>query len=280
MSRKIPLNTAFLKAVSADIDPIFKSTRGGPQIIEADIDRIEPNPMQPRTVFDDDALRTLAASIDRHGLQQPVGLRQIDVGRWRLVYGERRWRACKLLGRATIFAVLVEDGDDDELALIENLQRAELSPLEEAFAFQQLMTRHGHSQGQLADIVGRDRTEINRTLSLMKLPEEIRRECRELNPARYRLYRLAAEKDPARQAALWREIKAEIAGADDDGEAGAPAPPVKTGNLREGRTLLSLLRVADAVTKDATFYRGLEISASERERLTGLHRIVSDILSQ
>ena len=284
MPPRIKPNTAFLKTVSEGVDPLFKASRGGPRIIEADIGRIVPNPHQPRRHFDEAELQALRDSIERHGLQQPVGLKQLEPGRWQLVYGERRLRACQMLGKVTIFGVLVQ-GDDEEIALVENIQRADLSPLEEAAAFQRLMDRHGYSQGTLGRIVGRDRTEVNRTLSLNRLPDAIRAEYPLYRPARYRLYKLAAEKDPAVQAALWENIKRECrSSADGESDSRSPVREKNPRHSKEERAFASLLRAARAVTRDTAALEALRrtsqpLPEDDRERLQQLRDTIDAILA-
>ncbi|WP_051341139.1 ParB/RepB/Spo0J family partition protein [Azospirillum halopraeferens] len=283
MPPKIKPNTEFLKSVGDGVDPIFRSLRHGPQIIEADVERIEANPDQPRRHFDEAELRALADSIEKHGLQQPVGLKQLEPGRWQLVYGERRLRACRLLGRQTIFGTLVNAADTDEIALIENLHRADLLPLEEATAFRALMQRHGYSQAALAAVVGRDRADVNRTLKLLDLPDAIREALPAVKPApaRYRLYKLAAEKDPARQAALWETIRRETAPSPDEGTEAGVAQPAHPARLPRGSgaALDALLRTARAVTKDPHALRGRPVAAAERESLLRLRDAIDAVLA-
>ena len=140
------------------------------------VDRIEPNPQQPRMIFDEDALHELAASIREHGVLQPILVRPLGGNRFQLVAGERRWRASKEAGLATIPA-LVEELDDDtslEIAIIENLQREDLSPLEEATMYDRMVREHGYSIRKLADKLGKDKGYLENRLRLADAPEEIR----------------------------------------------------------------------------------------------------------
>jgi len=139
-------------------------------------DRIEPNPDQPRTIFDEAALHELANSIREHGVLQPILVRPLGENRYQLVAGERRWRASKEAGLATIQA-LVEEIDDDtalEIAIIENLQREDLSPLEEATMYDRMIHEHGYSIRKLADKLGKDKGYLENRLRLADAPEEIR----------------------------------------------------------------------------------------------------------
>lgn len=145
-----------------------------PEPGEIDINSIDPGPMQPRTRFDEQALGQLAESIKSHGIVQPVLVRPRGA-RYELVAGERRWRAAKLAGLEKIPAVIREVADDDllEIALVENLQREDLNPIEEAQAYRKLIETVGLTQESLAERVGRDRSYITNYLRLLKLPDDI-----------------------------------------------------------------------------------------------------------
>jgi ParB family chromosome partitioning protein len=145
-------------------------------LVEVPVDRVEPNPSQPRRRFEDADLHDLAASIARHGVLQPLLVSEAAPGRYRLIAGERRWRAARQAGLSTVPAVIRERLDQDrhlELALVENLQREDLTPLEEARAFEQLRTGLGLSQAQIAERVGIDRSTVANALRLLRLPSEI-----------------------------------------------------------------------------------------------------------
>ncbi len=139
---------------------------------EVAIDSIAPNPRQPRQTFDEEALEELAASISEVGLLQPVVVRKLGPGRYELVMGERRMRASQRAGLEYIPAIVRETSDNDMLrdALIENLHRAQLDPLEEAAAYKQLLDDFGATHEQLAQRIGRSRPHISNTLRLLGLP--------------------------------------------------------------------------------------------------------------
>jgi ParB family transcriptional regulator, chromosome partitioning protein len=151
-----------------------------PEPGELEIDSIVPGPMQPRTQFDDESLGHLAESIKTHGIVQPVLVRRVG-DHYELVAGERRWRAAKLAGLRTIPAVVKEIADKDllEVALIENVQREDLNPIEEAQAYSKLIETVGLTQEALAERVGRDRSYITNYLRLLKLPEDIQQLVRQ-----------------------------------------------------------------------------------------------------
>ncbi len=149
----------------------------GDELLEVDIDLIEPNPEQPRLNFDEKRLEELAQSIRSNGLVQPILLRRGVAGRYQIVAGERRWRAAQRAGLHRINAVIREIPDTRllELALIENIQRQELNPIEEAQAYQKLMRDLGMTQDDIAQRVGKDRSSIANTLRLLKLPAKIQK---------------------------------------------------------------------------------------------------------
>lgn len=149
----------------------------GARFAEIGIEQVGANPRQPRRSFPEEELQELAASIREVGLLQPVVVRPLESGRYELVMGERRWRACELAGLDTIPAI-VRDTDDSEMlrdALIENLHRQQLDPLEEAAAYQQLLDDFGATHEQLAAKVGRSRSHISNTLRLLNLPPAVQR---------------------------------------------------------------------------------------------------------
>ncbi len=140
------------------------------------VDRITPNPEQPRLAFDEQTLQELSASIREHGVLQPILVRPLGGNEYQLVAGERRWRASKLAGLPTIPA-LVEEIDDDtalEIAIIENLQREDLSPLDEASMYDRMISEHGYSVRKLAQKLGKDKGYLENRLRLADAPPEVR----------------------------------------------------------------------------------------------------------
>ncbi len=150
------------------------STSG--EITRVQIYLIDPNPFQPRTVFDPAALDELKKSILVNGLIQPVTLRKMDTGRYQIVSGERRFRACKEIGYTDIPAYVIKVESDElmlAMALIENIQREKLNPIEEAKAYKRLMEECSLTQEEIAERVGKDRTTIANAIRLLKLPRDI-----------------------------------------------------------------------------------------------------------
>lgn len=148
----------------------------GAHFAEIPVDQVRPNPRQPRQVFAEEALAELVHSIREVGLLQPIVVRKVDDG-YELIMGERRLRAAKQVGLERIPAIVRETRDDDLLrdALLENLHRAELNPLEEAAAYQQLLDDFGCSHEELSKRIGRSRPQISNTLRLMKLSPAVQR---------------------------------------------------------------------------------------------------------
>lgn len=149
----------------------------GAHFAEIPVEAITPNPRQPRTVFDEDALQELVDSIREVGLLQPVVVRPVSRGTFELVMGERRLRATREAGLATIPAIVrpTEEADLLRDALLENLHRAQLNPLEEAAAYQQLMDDFGCTQEVLARRIKRSRPQISNTIRLLRLPSAVQR---------------------------------------------------------------------------------------------------------
>lgn len=225
-------------------------------LAEIPIDRLRPNPEQPRRRFDDTALAELADSISRHGVLQPLLVSEDGAGGYVVIAGERRWRASEMAGLRTVPAVIRERlGARDELALalVENLQRRDLSALEEARAFEHLRSEHGLSQAQIAEQVGMDRSTVANALRLLRLPEEIQElvESGELSAGHGRA--LLAWSDDERRIEWARRAVSEglpvraleRAAADEAGREPRPRPrrrarPAKDPNLIEAEQQLSL----------------------------------------
>ncbi|MFD8000525.1 ParB/RepB/Spo0J family partition protein [Streptomyces mirabilis] len=157
--------------------PEMPSAPVGAHFAELPLDYITPNPRQPREVFDEDALAELVTSIKEVGLLQPVVVRQVGAARYELIMGERRFRACREAGLEAIPAIVRATEDEKLLldALLENLHRAQLNPLEEAAAYDQLLQDFNCTHDQLADRIGRSRPQVSNTLRLLKLSPAVQR---------------------------------------------------------------------------------------------------------
>src|SRR5215471_14848559 len=176
------LSMAQRKALGRGLNALLGTADLEPdQLREIDIDRILPNSNQPRKSFDENALIELADSIREHGVVQPVIVRPLEDGFFQLIAGERRWRACQRIGLARVPAIVREAGENAalELALIENLQREDLNPMEEAEAYDRLIVDFGLTQEDVARRVGKNRATIANTLRLLRLPPEVQQWLRE-----------------------------------------------------------------------------------------------------
>ena len=230
------------------------------------LDRIEANPENPRLVFEESALEELAASIREHGVLQPVLVRPRGPNQFQLVAGERRWRAAKIAGLAAIPA-LVEDLDDDvalEIAVIENLQREDLSPLEEASIYDRMIKDHGYSVRKLAQKLGKDKGYLENRLRLADAPQEVRDLVSLRKDTLSHAYELMKVDDPKKRKRLAGQVargelslvklrekiegrparvapedegpEAFAPGAEDLSEAAAPAAPTGDDALVQAKT--------------------------------------------
>jgi ParB family chromosome partitioning protein len=165
------------KALGKGLSALLPEAPGGAgdSQTEVEIDRIDPNPFQPRQRIEESKLRELADSLSKQGLMQPVVVRRVGT-RYQLIAGERRWRAARLAGFSRVPVVVRQVPEEQllELALVENIQREELTPIEEAGAYQRMIGELGWSQEQIAERVSKDRSTVANLLRLLKLPTVIR----------------------------------------------------------------------------------------------------------
>ncbi len=150
-------------------------------LIEIEISEIEPNKEQPRKDFDEEALSELANSIEKHGLLQPIVVRPLLSGRYEIIAGERRWRASRIAGlyRVPVIVKAMDEQNAAEAALIENLQREDLNPYEEALGYSALIEKFSITQEEAADRVGKSRAAVTNALRLLKLPDDMLASLRE-----------------------------------------------------------------------------------------------------
>ena len=202
LSEDTELSPAIVSLLSADrSSPSF-----GVRIVP--VDRIQPNPQQPRLVFEETALNELAASIREHGVLQPILVRPAGHNAYQIVAGERRWRASKLAGLATIPA-LIEVIDDDtalEIAIIENLQREDLTPLDEAAMYDRMVREHGYSIRKLAEKLGKDKGYLENRLRLADAPPEIRELVSLRKDSLSHAYELMKVEDPKKRRRLAAQV--------------------------------------------------------------------------
>jgi ParB family chromosome partitioning protein len=231
LSEERDLSPAIVSLLSPEQSHLNRGVRVLP------VDRIEPNPQNPRLAFNSETLEELASSIREHGVLQPVLVRPLDDGRFQLIAGERRWRASKLAAQPTIPA-LVEEIDDDtalEIALIENLQREDISPLDEAAMYDRMIRDHGYSIRKLAEKLGKDKGYLENRLRLADAPPEVRELVSLRKDTLSHAYELMKVEDPKKRRKLADQV------------ARNELSLVKLRERIEGRRP----RVADVETRDA-----------------------------
>jgi ParB family chromosome partitioning protein len=250
------------------LDPSRKS-----RLQDIPVTEIRSNPDQPRKSFSEEALAELAASIDRHGLIQPIVVVERDDG-FTIVAGERRFRAIQSLGHQTTPALVLTNGVTDELALVENIQREDLHPLEEAEAIQCLMERHGYTQEAVAGIVGKARSTITNTLKLNKLPERIKKECITSNLVSKSLLLEILGLPPEQREKFWDRIK-------------GGSFTVQKARARKAGTKRKKWPLGESVLRaGATFRSGLaslkyegKAEQAQLDELRRIHRDIGELLS-
>jgi len=205
-ARRLSEDTELSPVIVSLLSPDSPTRSIGVRIVH--IDRIEPNPEQPRLVFEQEALNELASSIREHGVLQPILVRPLGPNTYQIVAGERRWRASRLAGLENIPA-LIEDIDDDtalEIAIIENLQREDLTPLDEAAMYDRMVHEHGYSIRKLADKLGKDKGYLENRLRLADAPPEIRELVSLRKDSLSHAYELMKVEDPKKRRRLAEQV--------------------------------------------------------------------------
>ena len=201
------------QALGRGLDALLQTeiiqTNGSSNLSEVRMDDIQPNPNQPRSEFDDDNLQELANSIRQIGLVQPITLRDMGDGTYTIIAGERRWRACQRVGLTTIPAYIrtVDDENMLEMALVENIQREDLTAIEVALAYQNLIERYSLTQDQLSEKVGKNRATIANYLRLLKLPASVQMALRKRELDMGHARALLSISDPKAQLKVFSEMK-------------------------------------------------------------------------
>ena len=205
-ARRLSEDTNLSPAIVSLLTPDSPTRSVGVRIVP--VDHIEPNPEQPRMVFEPAALDELAASIREHGVLQPILVRPLGPNTYQIVAGERRWRASRLAGLDSIPA-LIEEIDDDtalEIAIIENLQREDLTPLDEAAMYDRMVHEHGYSIRKLADKLGKDKGYLENRLRLADAPPEIRELVSLRKDSLSHAYELMKVEDPKKRRRLAEQV--------------------------------------------------------------------------
>ena len=235
-------------------------SRGGVRNI--DVERITPNPEQPRLAMEQVGLDELAASIREHGVLQPILVRPLDDGEFQLIAGERRWRASMAAGLATIPA-LVEEIDDDtalEISIIENLQREDLSPLDEAAMYDRMVRDHGYSVRRLAQKLGKDKGYLENRLRLADAPVEVRELVSLRKDTLSHAYELMKVDDPRKRKRLAAQV------------ARGELTLIKLREKIEGRPARSAPGPDSTDANDAVHSRGDETAEEAEAAWTGRRR--------
>ncbi|MED1489278.1 nucleoid occlusion protein [Bacillus smithii] len=191
-----------------EVDETQEITSEREEVKHIPISQIIPNRFQPRTIFDDEKIIELSRTIHTHGIIQPIVVREFEQGKYEIIAGERRWRAVQKLGWETVPAIIknLNDTETASVALIENLQREELSPIEEAMAYGKLLELHNLTQEALAQRLGKGQSTVANKLRLLKLPQEIQESLLKKNITERHARALIPLKDPEKQIQLLNEI--------------------------------------------------------------------------
>lgn len=225
--------------------------RGSSAINEIRLEYIEPNPDQPRTSFDEEALQELATSIKELGIIQPLSLRKTGLNSYQIIAGERRYRAAKLAGLDTVPAYIRTANDTEltEMALIENIQREDLNPIEIALTFKKLIEQYSLTQERLSDRIGKKRATIANFLRLLRLPAEVQLGLRDKRVDMGHARALLSVEDPKKQLSLYNRIVKEGLSvrkveslAKEMREGGEPAKERETGVRKRKSEDFEILR--------------------------------------
>jgi ParB family transcriptional regulator, chromosome partitioning protein len=293
VSAKAKRPSPILSTASAMIDEasdrLITATSRFRHTFEANLDAIEPDPNQPRKIFSDEETAALAATMEERGQLQPILVRHDPRtrGRWFIVAGERRWRAAKLNGWSTILAI-EHNGDPEIVSLLENLQRVDLTPVEEARGLQKLIQGKGWTQDQTAEALGRSKSEISGTLRILTLPNDVLTAVltSELEIPKNVLTELARVEGRLEQEYLIKlarqgRLTVRAIRAVREGRGSRESGIGITGRDAGGRSYIGLsLRALDKVASDVRAVResGKSIAESEKAHLERLRREIDDLL--
>lgn len=205
--KKFPALGRGLDALIDTADEIH--TSGSSSINEIPVDKIFPNPNQPRHEFDEDALEELAESIRQLGIVQPITLRQMDDESYEIIAGERRWRASKLAGLTTVPAYVRTANDENmmQMALVENIQREDLNAIEVALAYQKLIEQYHLTQEELSEKVGKKRATVANALRLLKLPAPVQLALRNKSIDQGHARAILGAQEPSVMLKLFKEVQ-------------------------------------------------------------------------
>ena len=282
VGKKTKLATKTLQGSDTTLEnPVFQQYTEG-NLYKVPLESIESDLDQPRKYFDKIKLEELATSISSKGVLQPIIVRKNDRDEidadFLIIAGERRYRASKI-AKIDVIPVIFSNGDPAEIALIENIQRDDLKPIEEAYAYSRIMESHGYNQNQLSAVVGKARTTINEILTLNKLPEELKDECRTSDTPKNVLLEIAKRKDPKEMIFLYNKVKNENLTVAKIRQLTRPKP-VRTIAPMDKRVIAKIHEVKRLIPK----INSLELSSGDKdtlwEELSELQDAISGVLSQ
>jgi len=272
-----------LAAKSLDTEPLISESPVVDAYTEGNLYRIpltaiSSDPNQPRKTFDEETLNELATSIAKQGVLQPIIIRRNydkDIAaEFMLIAGERRLRAAKIAELETIPA-LFSTGDPEEIALIENLQRDDLKPIEEAEAYHRVLVSHKYTHEQLSDVVGKARTTITESLTLVALPESIKEHCRSSNTPKSVLLEIAKLKDHQDMIYLYDKVKNENLTVAKIRQLTRPRPTRRVRDL-EQRTLEKIIDTKGLIQK----LHSVKMTAESKKRLLAEIESLYDLSKQ
>ncbi|TKB23699.1 ParB/RepB/Spo0J family partition protein [Desulfopila sp. IMCC35006] len=276
------LATKTLQGIDAKREnPVFEQYTEG-NLYKVPLKSIEPDPDQPRKHFDQIKLEELATSISSKGVLQPIIVRKNDIDKidadFLIIAGERRYRASKI-AKLDVIPVIFSKGDPAEIALIENIQRDDLNPIEEAYAYSRIMESHGYNQNQLSEVVGKARTTINEILTLNKLPDELKDECRTSDTPKNVLLEIAKIKDPKEMIFLYNKVKNENLTVAKIRQLTRPKP-VRILTPMDKRVIAKIQEVKRLLPK----INKVELNSGDKDilwsELSELQDVISGLLSQ
>lgn len=190
--------------------PVSQAQNYKESVLNIEVDKIQPNPYQPRKKFDENALKDLASSIKEHGILQPITLMVSDGGKYKIIAGERRFKAARLAGLMAVPAIVKDKKGNQEqleLAILENVQREDLTPLEKSVAYKQLADEFGLTHAQIGERVGKSRSAVSNTIRLLDLPDEVKDAVEAGDISENHARAMLTLEDPAMQTKLLNEIK-------------------------------------------------------------------------
>lgn len=274
--RPASLPTAEIPTASTVAAPTAPSIPPHERLWQIPISEIVPNSEQPRRHFGHEELENLVASIKEHGILQPITVTERPDGGYELIAGERRWRAAQIAGLAKVPALVrtVTEQEKLELALIENIQRQNLNPIEEAFAFQRLIEQFHLTQQEAADRVGKSRPVVANTIRLLQLPEEIQRALMDNKISAGKARAILSLQDQEEQIAMFRSMMGdEVSVRDVETAVAKRGPQARKGSVRRDPNVLAAETALEKRlgAKTRIHVRGahgtIEISFSGRDEL-------------